>query len=253
MSNLQEFGSTAKALAKNPLGIIALFIVLIYGVAALVVGFSAQLGPDERYPIVLFLVVFPVLVLAVFGWLVSCHYEKLYAPRDFNSDASFLKALQDKNEGRPGLKDLDNQIEEKVNAVLTSGDLLISGNGQPELEEKLRKAAETITSQIRNSSFITVDARPLTKSDSDVFELPASAFSSLNDLTNEIFFLINEHVGPFEYGYTWVIKNPKNGEIIKNARMITGEKAGVPVPDKRSLFEVGISAGMVLEIVPPID
>ncbi len=57
MSTLKEFGDTAKALAKNPLGIIALFIVLIYGFAALVVGASSQLGPEERYPIVWFLII----------------------------------------------------------------------------------------------------------------------------------------------------------------------------------------------------
>lgn len=94
MSTLKEFGDTAKALAKNPLGIIAFFIVLIYGFAALVVGASGQLGPGERDPIIWFLVFFPLIVLGVFGWLVSRHYEKLYASRDYTSDDAFLKALQ---------------------------------------------------------------------------------------------------------------------------------------------------------------
>jgi hypothetical protein len=46
MDTLNQFGESARALSKNPLGIIALFIVLIYGFAALVVGSSSQLGPD---------------------------------------------------------------------------------------------------------------------------------------------------------------------------------------------------------------
>lgn len=93
MSNsLKEFGETAKGLARNPLGIIALFIVLIYGFAALVVGFSGQLQASERIPIVWFLVVFPVIVLAVFAWLVSKHHRKLYAPSDFKDETHFIEA-----------------------------------------------------------------------------------------------------------------------------------------------------------------
>lgn len=251
MYTLKQFSDSARALSKNPLGIIALFIVLIYGFAALVVGSSSQLGPDERYPIVWFLVVFPVIVLGVFGWLVSQHYEKLYAPRDFNSDEAFLKALREKKEGRPALRNLDKQIEEKVKAVLASDDLLPEIENKAAFREKLNQAAEAITSQIRNSSFITVDARALTGSSDDVFEFPASAFSTLNDLTDEIYFAIEKHVRPFEYGYTWVIRNPENGEIIKNARMITGTKPGIPLKDERALSEVGITPGMVLEVISP--
>ncbi len=251
MSTLKEFGDTAKALSKNPLGIIALFIVLIYGFVALVVGSSSQLGPEERYPIVWFLVIFPVIVLAVFGWLVSQHYEKLYAPRDYNSDEAFLKALQEKKEGRPGLKELDNQIEEKIKTALASDDLLPDVENKAELQEKLKQAAESITNEIRSTSFITIDARQLTGSDEDVFEFPASAFSKFSDLTDEIYFSIEKHVGPYEYGYSWVIRDPSDGHVIKNARMISGTKAGVPLTDERSLSEVGVRAGMVLEIVEP--
>lgn len=251
MNTLKEFVDTAKALSKNPLGIIALFIVLIYGFAALVVGASGQLGPDERYPIVWFLVVFPVIVLGVFGWLVSQHYEKLYAPRDYNSDDAFLKALQARAQGRPGLKELDNQIEQKVKAVLNAEDLLEKTENREDLQRRLKEAADKITSEIRNSSFITIDARSFTGSDEDVFEFPASAFRTLNDLTDEIYFAISDHVEPFEYGYSWAIQNHADGKIIKNARMITGTKPGIPLGDERSLAEVGVSPGMVFELVHP--
>lgn len=39
---VKEFGDTARGLAKNPLGIIALFIVLVYGFAA-----SSRRFPDR--------------------------------------------------------------------------------------------------------------------------------------------------------------------------------------------------------------
>jgi len=77
----------AKNLARNPLGIIALFIVLVYGFASLMVGFSGKLTANERAPVIWFLVVFPVLVLFMFSWLVSHHHAKLYSPADFRQDA----------------------------------------------------------------------------------------------------------------------------------------------------------------------
>ena len=88
----RSFAETARDLARNPLGIIALFIVLIYGLASLVVGFSGKLQTSERLPVIWFLVVFPVLVLAVFAWLVSRHHARLYSPTDYREDASFIEA-----------------------------------------------------------------------------------------------------------------------------------------------------------------
>ena len=57
-----------------------------------------------------------------------------------------------------------------------------------------------------------------------IYRLPAAAFSTFSELTNEIYFSIERYVEAFEYGYTWVIKSAKNDKIIKNARMITGFK-----------------------------
>lgn len=94
MSNpVKEFGDTAQGLAKNPLGIIALFIVLVYGFACLVVGASSHLEAAERSPIIWFMVVFPVIVLAVFGWLVSRHHTKLYAPSDYKDESHFIEVV----------------------------------------------------------------------------------------------------------------------------------------------------------------
>lgn len=87
MEKIEQFGSVAKSLAKNPLGIIALFIVLVYGFATLLLGLKAgNLTQVETLPLVYFLIIFPVLVLFLFGWLVSKHHEKLYSPKDHNVD-----------------------------------------------------------------------------------------------------------------------------------------------------------------------
>jgi len=79
--------------ARNPLGVIALFISLIYGFGALLLGTSVgSLQKENEIILTLFIVIFPVLVLAVFGWLVAYHHKKLYGPGDFKSDQGFLDA-----------------------------------------------------------------------------------------------------------------------------------------------------------------
>jgi hypothetical protein len=88
-----NFGNVAYKLARSPLGIIALFIVLVYGFAALVTAFAGSFQPGERVPLIYFMVIFPVLVLAVFGWLVSRHINKLYAPSDYKNENLFYQAI----------------------------------------------------------------------------------------------------------------------------------------------------------------
>lgn len=88
---VQSFGETARGLARNPLGIIALFIVLVYGFASLVTAFAGSFTATERLPLIYFLILFPVLVLVVFAWLVSRHSGKLFAPSDFRDEENYVK------------------------------------------------------------------------------------------------------------------------------------------------------------------
>ena len=91
--SIQSFGETGRKLARNPLGIIALFIVLVYGMACLVAISPGVDAAGERQPLILFLVIFPVLVLLVFSWLVSKHSDKLYGPSDFRNEDNYMKLV----------------------------------------------------------------------------------------------------------------------------------------------------------------
>jgi hypothetical protein len=76
--------------ARNPLGIIALFISLIYGMSALLLGTSVDsLAASNQTILVCFVVSFPFVVLGVFAWFVAKHHKKLYGPADFRSDEAF--------------------------------------------------------------------------------------------------------------------------------------------------------------------
>lgn len=92
IDRLRSLGRTTTDSARNPLGIIALFIVLVYGFASLATASATSLTPAERALLIYFLVLFPVLVLFVFVYLVTCHIGKLYGPGDFRDERNFLKA-----------------------------------------------------------------------------------------------------------------------------------------------------------------
>lgn len=87
----EKFSESAKGFTKSPLGIIALFIVLVYGFASLVVGLEEGMS-DHIFPLIYFMVFFPVIVFAGFLWLVAKHHNKLYGPSDFKNEENFLKA-----------------------------------------------------------------------------------------------------------------------------------------------------------------
>ncbi|HUD87159.1 MAG TPA: response regulator [Xanthobacteraceae bacterium] len=86
----KSFGETATALSKNPLGIIALFIVLVYGIAALVTVVPTSLTVTDRAPLIYFLVLFPILVLALFGWIVVYKPVNLFGPQDFKNEENYV-------------------------------------------------------------------------------------------------------------------------------------------------------------------
>ena len=87
MSQLGDFGKTARGLSSTALGIIGLFICLIYGTATAVIIAGNDLSDFQRDLFTWFLVIYPALVLIVFAWLVSRHPKHLYGPPDFKKQA----------------------------------------------------------------------------------------------------------------------------------------------------------------------
>jgi len=89
---LRDLISAARSLGKNPIGVVALFLVLIYAIAAIGATGDA-FTTDQRWPFVWFLVCFPVLVFGVFVFLVVFHHEKLYAPYEYRDERHFFRKL----------------------------------------------------------------------------------------------------------------------------------------------------------------
>jgi hypothetical protein len=244
MSDIGSFGSTARGLAKNPLGIIALFIVLIYGFAALTLGFSGSVQPAERIPLVWFLVIFPLIVLATFGWLVSSHHEKLYSPDDFKSDDGFLRGMESRAKHTRELQQMQKVMKDKVRETV---------NSSPEFaeHESLQSLVEKINKEIDKATTISVDARKFLDDDTALYVFPVAAFESLGDLTNEVYYKLRSKVQAFEYGHSWMLRNRETGDVVKTMRMIKNAKIGKPFADSRSLEDVGVHPGTTLCVESP--
>jgi hypothetical protein len=107
MDTIGDFIKGSKGLTRNPLGIIALFVSLIYGFACLVLSTSISnlKTADERLPLIWFIICFPIIILIAFIFIVVKHHEKLYAPSDFRGDDSFIQTI-DKGQLR------DKQLKE---------------------------------------------------------------------------------------------------------------------------------------------
>lgn len=89
-TDFKDFHTSALGFTRSPLGIIALFIVLIYGFATLSVTFGDNLK-EYIALLVYFLILFPVFVFIGFLWLVSKHHDKIYGPSDFKNEDNFIK------------------------------------------------------------------------------------------------------------------------------------------------------------------
>ena len=117
--------------ARNPLGIIALFISLIYGMSALLLGASIKsMASHNQTILVIFVAVFPFVVLGVFGWLVANHHRKLYGPGDYQSDQGFLAANTAENPASLGER-LEQEIKEEVSEEGGNEDVSDENGQQP--------------------------------------------------------------------------------------------------------------------------
>lgn len=86
---VKEFGDIAVKLSRNPLGVLSLAFVLVYGIAGYVCT-SSSLQVSERIILIWFIVLFPLAILFAFYQLVSKHSTKLFGPADFTNESNFL-------------------------------------------------------------------------------------------------------------------------------------------------------------------
>ncbi len=235
--------------AINPLWIIFMFFSfteIVLGAAIFYTIGGIQIA------LTIFAIVFPLLVAIGFFILLWSRPEHLYAPKDYESDKSFLKGIESSRASRESLVDLETVMQEKLNTVLTSDEFIkrLSNLQGEQLKDVLKATATNITNEVRETKFFTVALSPISPGLKDLV-LPIDGFTDFNDLTNEIYFALNGAIEPYTYGKSWVIKEKVTGKIFKHVKMITNATEERFMADYRTLDEIGIKAGMSLEVAPP--
>jgi hypothetical protein len=87
-----NFAKVATTNARSPLGIIGLFVTLVYAIAGLALSYIIlELSFCLQIILIAFIVLYPCVLLAVFYWLLTRHHRKLYAPFEFKDEGNFLK------------------------------------------------------------------------------------------------------------------------------------------------------------------
>lgn len=134
MSDLSEFTEKAQGLSKNPMGIISLFISLIYGFACIIMGISLNNlhGGYERLPLIWFVIGFPILILAVFVFLVVKYPNHLYGPADYKDEKNFIDNI--------GYKSVSSSLEKATSQLKTLSAVLN--------DEKLTAVLSDITGEL---------------------------------------------------------------------------------------------------------
>tara|TARA_R110002073_G_scaffold265037_2_gene428175 strand:+ start:449 stop:1276 length:828 start_codon:yes stop_codon:yes gene_type:complete len=106
----------------NPLALLAIFVWLNYGVAALFFSYGeSEFSGALKWVMVLFIVLYPIGVFIGFLYLVIKHHTKLYAPMDYGDPTLFLKLADPVQVGerlQEEARALEDQGESVSNSVV---------------------------------------------------------------------------------------------------------------------------------------
>lgn len=207
-----KFSESAKGFTKSPLGIIALFIVLVYGFASLVVSFGQGIS-YHIVPLIYFMVFFPVLVFVGFLWLVAKHHNKLYGPSDFKNEDNFIKvqistaaslgAATVKQPGHEGGLQ-ESQLREIVNVV--------SNTSKRSIKEKWKNRILWVDDRPDNNVY----ERQAFEAQGVEFTLALSTQEALEVLNHNRFAVIISDMGRKE--------GPKEGYVLLDKLRSSGNK-----------------------------
>jgi len=85
--------TAAAAVVRNPLSVIALFVLLVEAIATFTLVQVSTMS-EIAVPLVWFVVVFPTLIALLFFGTLWWRHQFLYSPMEYRSDESFLTAMQ---------------------------------------------------------------------------------------------------------------------------------------------------------------
>lgn len=239
-----------KKKAITPLWIVALFVSLTEVVLGVAV---TQTQGGIQIALTVFVLAFPVLIAAAFFLILWYKSFVFYPPTEFGDQTNvldYVRAMQ----GHLAIENQVQNLEEAVRAALLSENViseLVSASSARTNEEAGKKVAQILNSasdsaveKIREVGFLTIDTTPLLKSKGALWNELYDPNIPVNTFTDLLYFKMRPEVPPFTYGSRWVIRDKRTGSLFSHLGALYTD-------DKKLLADVGIHAGMALEIVSP--
>lgn len=152
--------SAGAAVVRNPLSVIALFVLLVEAIATVTL-IQVQDEMQIALPLVWFIVLFPTMIALLFFSTLWWRHQFLYAPTEYRSDESFLTAMHrlQRVEARQEAAELnprttgEKESLQVVDRLLTLGDVRAAVKvGRTFLEAKNFDVAERIFQHILDKS-----------------------------------------------------------------------------------------------------
>lgn len=135
MAEEKELAQTRSLLKRsNQLIIIAVLIGLIYiaaGVVLVMTMTSTGSDPNQKWPLLIFMAVFPLFALAMFAWLVSKHHTKLYTSTPTIAEMSLNTLTPDQQRRK-----LNSEVSSIISAITKSN----NGDGKKKASEDPQRA-----------------------------------------------------------------------------------------------------------------
>lgn len=233
MRDLLEISNAAKSLTKNPLSVIGLFIVLIYGFACLVLGKSSDNFNTLGNTILIgFIVIFPNIILWVFYKLVTEHHQKLYAPGDYKDESNFFRRQTDEERSQK----LDQEV---TNIVASRGDVSGSNTDTSSLPS-IEEVSEVPPSVIPENDTLDIPRFQRTVTAETIYKKTRSDYANAERLA--FLALENELQSPFQ-------------KYVRHDFFGTPETADGLLIESRhfKIFEIKYVATYNLQVIAQID
>jgi hypothetical protein len=224
--------------SASPLGVLGLFIGLSEATAG-----AAAIGTDGASQLILavFAVVFPLIVFAIFIWLLLVYPANLYPPDQYTAVTTvvdYVAALR--REGLASRAVVEQAIVEAVSAATEHN----TGAAQPEIASSIARAVESAVDR----GSVTVD-RSLLLPGAEPVRFPVSEDMAVQDLLDSIYFALRPSVKPFSYGESWWLTQ-EDGTGFPAVGASWASKAFNRNRDERTLASVGIEPGATLKASP---
>lgn len=183
----------------NPLWIVSLFLSFAQFVAGVA---ATQVADWKQGALVVFVIAFPVAVMAAFFAILWKRPYVLYAPGDFTKTTSVSQYVDAMNSAsRASAEAIEDVVRQAIGEALSEQD---GGSGSFDVdllvEQSVEAAHEALEERAISVKISGIDPRLAPIS------IQPTSNMTVQDLLNRIWFYISDYVQPYSYGTEWYVE-----------------------------------------------